>query len=461
MLARLQKLGIVDVQGLLLHLPLRYVDETRITPIRELRAGESAQVEGEIVHTEVQYKPRKALISQLRDSTGQLSLRFLHFYPSQIKALSEGKRLRVLGEVRNGFFGWEMVHPQCRPVSDDTPVLETLTPVYPTTAGLSQAALRKSISWALAQDQLYETLPEWVYKAHELPGFAPCLHALHHPDADASIEQLQDKVNPMWRRLAFDELLAQQLSMRRHYARRRNLGAPALPSSKKLITALLKSLGFRLTNAQQKTALEITQDLTQPHPMQRLLQGDVGSGKTIVATMAALQAIEHGWQVAMMAPTEILAEQHYRKLTAWLTPLGIELAWIAGSQNKKEREAALSRVLNGEAKLVIGTHAIFQEQVQFAKLGLVIVDEQHRFGVQQRLMLRQKAKSKNIEAPHQLMMSATPIPRTLSMSYYADLDVSVIDELPPGRTPIVTKLVSEARRDEVLQRIHEACQQGK
>jgi ATP-dependent DNA helicase RecG len=454
-------LGIVDVQGLLLHLPLRYVDETRITAIRDLRAGEQAQVEGEIVHTEVQYKPRKALISQLRDASGQLTLRFLHFYPSQIKALAEGKRLRVLGEVRNGFFGWEMVHPQCRPVGEDTPTADTLTPVYPTTAGLSQASIRKSIHWAMTQNQLEETLPDWVYQTHHLPGFAQSLQALHYPLPSMPIEQLQDRNQPAWRRLAFDELLAQQLSMRRHYARRRKLGAPALPTSKKLISALLKSLAFRLTDAQQKVALEITHDLTQPHPMQRLLQGDVGSGKTIVATMAALQAIEHGWQVAMMAPTEILAEQHYRKLGVWLAPLGIELAWLAGSQNKKERAAALHKVQGGEASLVIGTHAIFQEQVQFARLGLVIVDEQHRFGVQQRLSLRQKAQSAEIAAPHQLMMSATPIPRTLSMSYYADLDVSVIDELPPGRTPIVTKLVSDARRDEVLQRVHDACLQGK
>ncbi len=249
--------------------------------------------------------------------------------------------------------------------------------------------------------------------------------------------------------------------MRRHYARRRSLGAPALPPSRKLITALLKNLAFKLTAAQQRAALEITRDLTQPHPMQRLLQGDVGSGKTIVAAMAALQAIEHGWQVAMMAPTEILAEQHYRKLSVWLAPLDIEVAWLAGSQNKKERDLALARVSGGEAVLVIGTHAIFQEQVQFAALGLVIVDEQHRFGVQQRLMLRQKGKSGRIEAPHQLMMSATPIPRTLSMSYFADLDVSVIDELPPGRTPITTKLVSDARREEVLQRVHQACLQGR
>lgn len=449
------------MQGLLLHLPLRYVDETRITAIRDLRAGEQAQVEGEVVHTEVQYKPRKALMSQLRDSTGQLGLRFLHFYPSQIKALAEGKRLRVLGEVRNGFFGWEMVHPQCRPVGEDTPTADTLTPVYPTTAGLSQASIRKAIHWAMTQDVLDESLPAWVYQSRHLPNFAQSLQALHYPQPSTPIEQLQDRAQPAWRRLAFDELLAQQLSMRRHYARRRKLEAPALPISKKLISTLLKSLAFRLTDAQQKAALEITRDLTQAHPMQRLLQGDVGSGKTIVATMAALQTIEHGWQVAMMAPTEILAEQHYRKLSTWLVPLGIELAWLAGSQGKKERAAALNKVLSGEARLVIGTHAIFQEQVQFARLGLVIIDEQHRFGVQQRLQLRQKARTGEVAAPHQLMMSATPIPRTLSMSYYADLDISVIDELPPGRTPIVTKLVSEMRRDEVLQRIHEACQRGK
>ncbi len=460
-LAKLQRLGIHNFHALLLHLPLRYLDETRITPIRDLRAGEQAQVEGEIVHTEVHYKPRKALISTLRDATGQLILRFLHFYPSQTKSLEAGKRFRVLGEVRNGFFGWEMVHPQCRPVTDDTPIPQTLTPVYPTTAGLSQLTLRKSIDWALQQNLLDEILPVWVYRPLQLPTFAESLRTLHHPFAGERLERLQDRANPVWRRLAFDELLAQQLSMRRHYARRRQQGAPALPPSRKLISALLKTLAFRLTGAQQKAALEITQDLTQAHPMQRLLQGDVGSGKTIVATMAALQAIEHGWQVAMMAPTEILAEQHFRKLKQWLEPLGIQLAWLAGSQTKKERTAALALVESGEAGFVIGTHAIFQDQVQFAKLGLVIVDEQHRFGVQQRLQLRQKANGSGITAPHQLMMSATPIPRTLSMSYYADLDVSVIDELPPGRTPVVTKLVSERRRDEVLQRVHEACLQGK
>lgn len=442
---------------MLLHLPLRYIDETRITPIRELRNGDQVQVEGEIVHAEVQYKPRKALICQLQDDSGQLSLRFLHFYPSQIAALKVGTRLRVFGDVRGGFFGWEMVHPQYRPVRAQEPVLETLTPVYPTTAGLTQANLRKWIAWALNNDALAETLPDKVYSKLNLPGFADSLRALHHPSPDANLQALQDRDTAAWRRLAFDELLAQQLSMRRHYAKRRSLGAPTLKPSQMLVTALLQSLPFALTKAQQKTSAEISHDLEQPHPMQRLLQGDVGSGKTIVAAMAALQTIESGWQAAIMAPTEILAEQHLRKMQTWLVPLGIEVAWLSGSQNKKDRTAALEAVASGSAKMVIGTHALFQEQVQFARLGLTIVDEQHRFGVHQRLLLRQKGQPE----PHQLMMSATPIPRTLSMSYYADLDVSVIDELPPGRTPIATRLVSDARRDEVLARVREACMQGR
>lgn len=455
-LASLHKLGISNVQGLLLHLPLRYVDETHITPIRDLRTGEQVQVEGEIVHAEVQYKPRKNLICRLQDASGQqLTLRFLHFYPSQIAALAVGKQVRALGEVRNGFFGYEMVHPQCKAVRESTPVQETLTPVYPTTAGLSQASLRKWIGWALINGDQSETLPEFVYAPQCMPSFAQSLRALHHPSPEANIHALSEHATIEWQRLAFDELLAQQLSMRRHYARRRSLGAPPLKPSKTLISALLKSLPFPLTQAQQKVALEIGRDLAQPHPMQRLLQGDVGSGKTIVATMAALQAIENGWQAAIMAPTEILAEQHFKKIQGWLTPLNIEVAWLSGSQNKKDRAAALEAISSGVAKLVVGTHALFQEQVNFAKLGLAIVDEQHRFGVQQRLSLKQKGTQ-----PHQLMMSATPIPRTLSMSYYADLDVSVIDELPPGRTPVATKLVADTRREEVLMRVREACAQG-
>ncbi|MDP1658202.1 MAG: ATP-dependent DNA helicase RecG [Methylotenera sp.] len=461
LVASLNKLGINTVQALLLHLPLRYIDETHVTSVRDLRLGEPSQVEGEVVHAEVTYKPRKALIARLEDASGQLTLRLLHFYPSQIAALKVGAKLRVYGEVRSGFFGYEMVHPTCKTVGEKTTVADTLTPVYPTVAGLTQASLRKAIAIALAQNILNETLPASTYQQAQLenfsfPSFSQSLKSLHNPPADADLQSLENKTTPEWQRLAFDELLAQQLSMRKHYARRRSVNAPQFKPSKQLVSALLKSLPFALTQAQQKVALEIERDLTQLHPMQRLLQGDVGSGKTIVACMAALQSIESGWQVALMAPTEILAEQHFRKMQSWLTPLKIQIAWLTGSQSKKDRDAAMQTIADGSAQLVIGTHALFQEAVQFKKLGLAIIDEQHRFGVQQRLALRQKGQPE----PHQLMMTATPIPRTLSMSYYADLDVSVIDELPPGRTPIVTKLVSDGRRDEILERVREACMQG-
>jgi ATP-dependent DNA helicase RecG len=456
LIANFNKLGISSIQGLLLHLPLRYIDETRITPIRDLRQGDDAQCEGEIVHAEVTYKPRKALIARLEDASGQLSLRFLHFYPSQIAALAVGKKLRVYGEIRHGFFGYEMVHPTCKSVGESTQVAETLTPVYPTTAGLTQANLRKAISVALKQDKMPETLPAGVYKPLNLPAFQASIYALHSPAPDANVSALENKTTPEWRRLAFDELLAQQLSMRKHYIKRRSLNAPAIANSVTLVPQMLQNLPFALTKSQQKVIAEISHDLTMPHPMQRLLQGDVGSGKTIVACMAALQAIEHGWQVALMAPTEILAEQHYKKFEMWLKPLNLNIAWLTGSQSKKERELALTHIASGHAQLAVGTHALFQDAVIFHKLGLAIIDEQHRFGVQQRLALRKKGEPE----PHQLMMSATPIPRTLSMSYFADLDVSVIDELPPGRTPIVTKLVSDERRDEILQRVREACMSG-
>jgi ATP-dependent DNA helicase RecG len=456
LLASLAKLGISTNQGLLLHLPLRYIDETHITTIRDLRLGDSAQVEGEIVHAEVTYKPRKALIARLEDASGQLTLRFLHFYPSQITALKVGTKLRVYGEVRQGFFGYEMVHPQCKSVGESTPVKEQLTPIYPTTAGLTQPNIRKAIALAINQNQLAETLPAGVYKQLNLPSFSASIHALHNPPPEANLIALENKTTPEWRRLAFDEILAQQLSMRKHYAMRRSLDAPAIARSQKWVPQLLKNLTFTLTKSQQKVIAEISHDLTQAHPMQRLLQGDVGSGKTIVACMAALQAIEHGWQVALMAPTEILAEQHYKKFETWLAPLKFNIAWLTGSQSKKEREAALESIASGLAQLAVGTHALFQDTVNFHKLGLAIIDEQHRFGVQQRLALRRKGEPE----PHQLMMSATPIPRTLSMSYFADLDVSVIDELPPGRTPIVTKLVSDERREEILQRVRAACMAG-
>ena len=456
LVANLQKLGISNIQGLLLHLPLRYIDETHITLIRDLRIGDSAQCEGEIVHAEVTYKPRKVLIARLEDNSGQLTLRFLHFYPSQIAALAVGKKIRVYGEIRHGFFGYEMVHPQCKNVGEKTVVAETLTPVYPTTAGLTQPNIRKAIQIALKKDAMLETLPAGVYKHLNLPSFAHSIHALHNPQPEASLSALENRTTPEWRRLAFDELLAQQLSMRKHYIKRRSLDAPAITTSKILVPQMLQNLAFTLTKSQQKVVAEIAHDLTQPHPMQRLLQGDVGSGKTIVACMATLQAIEHGWQVALMAPTEILTEQHFKKFEIWLKPLNLNIAWLTGSQSKKEREAALVDIASGAANLAVGTHALFQDSVTFKKLGLAIIDEQHRFGVQQRLALRKKGEPE----PHQLMMSATPIPRTLSMSYFADLDVSVIDELPPGRTPIVTKLVSDERRDEILQRVREACMAG-
>ena len=456
LIANLQKLGISNIQGLLLHLPLRYIDETRITAIRDLRQGDDAQCEGEIVHAEATYKPRKALIARLEDASGQLTLRFLHFYPSQIAALKVGTKLRVYGEIRHGFFGYEIVHPQCKAVGEKTVVAETLTPVYPTTAGLTQPNIRKAIALVIKQDAMPETLPSGVYKHLNLPNFADSIQALHNPTPDANLNALENHATPEWRRLAFDELLAQQLSMRKHYIKRRSINAPAIAVSTILVPQMLQHLPFKLTNSQQKVISEISNDLTQLHPMQRLLQGDVGSGKTIVACMAALQAIEHGWQVALMAPTEILAEQHYKKFSQWLAPLNLNIAWLTGSQSKKEREAALANIASGQAQLAVGTHALFQDAVSFKKLGLAIIDEQHRFGVQQRLALRKKGEPE----PHQLMMSATPIPRTLSMSYFADLDVSVIDELPPGRTPIVTKLVSDERRDEILQRVREACMAG-
>ncbi|CAN4265119.1 RecG RecG-like helicase [Methylophilaceae bacterium] len=456
LVANLLKLGILTIQDLLLHLPLRYMDETRITSVRDLRLGDTAQVEGEIVNCEVSYKPRKALIARIEDASGQLTLRFLHFYPSQIAALKVGSILRVYGEIRHGFFGYEMVHPQCKAVGEKTVIAETLTPIYPTTAGLTQPNVRKAIALALKQDALAETLPARVYQSFNLPSFAASIQALHHPAPDANLADLENHSTPEWRRLAFDELLAQQLSMRKHYAKRRSINAPAIAISKTLTHRMLENLPFHLTNAQQKVVAEISHDLTQPHPMQRLLQGDVGSGKTIVACMAALQSIEHGWQVALMAPTEILAEQHFKKFETWLKPFKIQIAWLTGSQSKKEREAALADIASGTAQLAVGTHALFQDTVSFKKLGLAIIDEQHRFGVQQRLALRKKGEPE----PHQLMMTATPIPRTLSMSYFADLDVSVIDELPPGRTPIITKLVSDERREEILQRVREACLAG-
>ena len=453
--ARLAKLGILHRFDLVLHLPLRYEDETRLQRIAELAPGIDAQVEGEIIHSEVTFRPRRSLVCQLQDDSGVLHLRFLNFYPSQQKQLAEGKRIRALGEARMGYFGMEMVHPKCRVAGENTPLKQALTPVYPTTAGLPQATLSKHIQAALNELELPDTLPPALLTRLQLPGFADSVRLLHNPPPEIAEEELAERAHPAWLRIKFDELLAQQLSMRVHYRKRRSRDAPRLPARQTYPQQLLQALPFALTGAQQKVLQEISHDLAQPHPMQRLLQGDVGSGKTIVAALAALQAIENGYQAALMSPTEILAEQHYLKLREWLAPLGITPVWLSGSLKKKDKQLACERIARGDTQLAIGTHALFQQQVAFHKLGLVIVDEQHKFGVQQRLALRGKGAE-----PHQLMMSATPIPRTLAMSYYADLDVSVIDELPPGRTPVITKLIHEGRRDEVFERVRLACLSG-
>jgi ATP-dependent DNA helicase RecG len=369
-----------------------------------------------------------------------------------------GKRLRIRGEMRHGFFGDEMVHPTVKVVEPGTPLPQALTPVYAAGEGLSQSVLRKTIADAMQRIDWQDSLPEQLRVSLKLMEFESAIRLLHNPPPDIDANALLERTHPAWTRVKFDEVLAQQLSMKRAQAARRQQGAPVLPLVGALSEALLRSLPFSLTSAQQRVLEEIRADLRQAYPMQRLLQGDVGSGKTVVAALAAAQAIDSGYQAALMAPTEILAEQHFRKIEGWLTPLGVKVAWLTGSLRKREKEAAKLEIESGAARLVVGTHALIQQEVAFAQLGLVIVDEQHRFGVAQRLTLRNKGIA---SVPHQLMMSATPIPRTLAMTYFADLEVSVIDALPPGRTPIVTRLVAQERREEVIERVHAAALEGR
>ena len=455
--SKLGKLGILRDEDLLTHLPLRYLDETRLSPIAQLEDGMLAVAEGEVTLCQLQFKPRKMLLVELQDDTGSLQLRFFHVFAGQQAALAVGTRIRASGEVRKGFFGAEMVHPKYRKAREGMALPDHLTPVYPTTAGLAQNSLSKLIHQALESLPLDDTLPAGLLHKLQLQPFDTSLRTLHHPPPGVPLQQLAERSHPAWQRLKFDELLAQQLSLKRAHIRRRAHAAPALLGHGRLLAAFRAALPFSLTGAQERVISEISRDLTQSYPMQRLLQGDVGSGKTIVAAFAALQAVESGYQAVIMAPTEILAEQHYLKLSAWLEPLGIQVAWLAGSVKSKARNAALEALREGTCQLAVGTHALFQQPVEFARLGLAVVDEQHRFGVAQRLALRDKGKG---QVPHQLMMSATPIPRTLSMSYYADLDVSIIDELPPGRSPIATKVIGNSRRDEVIDRLHEACRNG-
>ena len=459
----LEKLNLRRDIDLALHLPLRYEDETRIVKLADAREGDTAQIEGEVTAQEVAYRPRRQLLVTLNDGTDSCVLRFFNFYPSQQKALAVGTRVRARGELRGGFLGWTMMHPHTRSASGELPT--ALTPVYPTTAALPQAYLRKAVVGGLARAELSETLAPEVaatLKLRPLWTLKQALEFLHHPTPDVSLAQLEDHTHPAWQRLKAEELLAQQLSQLQSRREREHLRAPLLRGhgAGSLHERLLAALPFELTGAQQRVCGEIAGDLAQNKPMHRLLQGDVGSGKTVVAALAATICMDAGWQCALMAPTEILADQHFRKLVGWLEPLGVRVAWLTGSQKKKERAAMLELIARGEAGLVVGTHAVIQEQVQFQNLALAIIDEQHRFGVAQRLALRSKTNDGAVE-PHMLMMTATPIPRTLAMSYYADLDVSTIDELPPGRSPIVTKVVSEQRRDEVIQRIRGQLEQGR
>ncbi len=452
---KLAKIGLHSEADLLTHLPLRYEDETRITPVAQACSGEPVQVEVVVHHNEVQFQPRKQMLVHASDGSGEIILRFFSFYPSQQALLAAGARLRAFGEVRHGFFGAEMVHPRFRKLLGDEPLPTEMTPVYPSTAGLANSALQKLIARAMADADLAETLPEALRKELRLPGLARSLRFLHTPPPGTELAALHSRNHPAWRRVKFDEVLAQQLSLRRAYLARREQGAPVLVARDDLGARLLDALPFGLTGAQLRAIAEIAGDLAQPYPMQRLLQGDVGAGKTIVAALAACQAISAGWQAAFMAPTEILAEQHYLKLQDWLAPMGIRVAWLSGSLKSKAKREQLAATA-AEAQLVVGTHALIQDGVDFARLGLAIVDEQHRFGVAQRLALRKKGSN-----PHQLMMSATPIPRTLAMSYYADLDVTVLDELPPGRTPIKTRLVADSRRDDVVAFVKKLVAEGR
>ncbi|GGH60621.1 ATP-dependent DNA helicase RecG [Comamonas phosphati] len=461
----LLKLGLRRDIDLALHLPLRYEDETRITPLRNAREGDTVQIEATVTHSEVQLRPRRMLKVTVDDGTGSCVLTFFSFYPSQQKAMAVGARLRIRGEVKGGFWGRQMMHPAFRAAGGELPT--ALTPVYPTVASLPQPYLRRAIATALLRADLSETLPSGeqppVEQNYGQNGLQPlydlrsALTFLHHPTPDVALATLEDHTHPAWQRLKAEELLAQQLSQYEAKRERARLKAPVLrPVSDELTQQFLAQLPFGLTGAQQRVVGEIRADMERRIPMHRLLQGDVGSGKTVVAALSAVACIAAGWQCALMAPTEILAEQHFGKLVGWLepllAPLGKRVAWLAGAQKKKQRAEMLALVESGEAALVVGTHAVIQEQVQFRNLALAVIDEQHRFGVAQRLALRQKLAHTGLE-PHLLMMSATPIPRTLAMSYYADLDVSTIDELPPGRTPIVTKLIGDSRKDEVIERI--------
>jgi ATP-dependent DNA helicase RecG len=462
----LSRLGLDTPAALALHLPIRYEDETKIVNIAQAivaLATSAVQTQGYVIRCEVQFRPRRQLVVLIADETDELTLRFLNFYPSQQKQMAVGMHLRVRGDLRQGYFGPEMVHPTVKGC--------LLTPIYSTIAGLGQATLRKAIEKGLKEPELKKFLEEIFTPGvicqnkypffSELPSLEEAIRLLHHPDSHINSASLLERTHPAWRRVQFEELLAQQISLQQAHMERKKRQAPAFCRQKNSRKdAFLQILPFQLTQAQHRVWGEITADLEQAYPMNRLLQGDVGSGKTAIAALAACYAIENGYQVALMAPTEILAEQHYQKFLPWFTSLGISIVWLTGSLKVKEKRLAQEQIMRGDAQLAIGTHALIQEGIIFANLGLAIIDEQHRFGVRQRLQLHAKKGTEPVYA-HQLMMSATPIPRTLAMTYYADLEVSVIDELPPGRKPVVTKLIKENRRPEVVVGVQQELAKGR
>jgi len=470
----LSKLGLNTPAALALHLPIRYEDETALISIEQAISGmslDSVQTQGKVIQCEVKFRPRRQLVVKIEDDEGELILRFLNFYPSQQKQMAIGNFLRVRGEVKQGFLGPEMVHPTVKSVLPQTPLPDQLTPIYSTIAGVSQLTVRRGIEKGLKDNSVKQFLreiiplkqidhPKYAF-LKELPSLEESIFTLHYSTPQTDKNALLERTHPAWRRIQFEELLAQQISLQRAHIERKKRKAVQMPLHEGgLVKKLLQLFPFTLTQAQQKVWSEIAQDLANPYPMNRLLQGDVGSGKTAVAALAAAHAIDQGYQVAFMAPTEILAEQHYQKLFPWFSQLNIEITWLTGSLKAKDKKAAQEKISSGKAQLAIGTHALIQEGVEFAHLGLAIIDEQHRFGVRQRLQFHGQQGEDALYA-HQLMMSATPIPRTLAMTYYADLEVSVIDELPPGRTPIITKTLRDSRRPEVVMGIREELKKGR
>ncbi len=438
MAEKLEKIGLNTVQDLLFHLPLRYEDRTRIWPIANAMPGQHLTIQGEVLNSSISFGKRRMLTVKISDHSGSATLRFFNFNAAMKNSLSEGKQVKAYGELKRGKFGLEIIHPDYKVFSEPTElsVEETLTPVYPTTDGLRQLTLRNLTDQGLSlldKAAVSELLPDGLYDRQMT--LAQALHIMHRPTPDVSLDQLEEGKHPAQHRLILEELLAQNLSMLAVRSKSQQHDAWPLPACDTLKNKLLDSLPFSPTGAQQRVVADIETDLAKSHPMMRLVQGDVGSGKTLVAALAALRVIEHGYQVALMAPTELLAEQHAINFADWFNPMGIQVGWLAGKLKGKARNTELARIESGEAKMVVGTHALFQDQVVFDNLALVIIDEQHRFGVHQRLELREKGGANEGRYPHQLIMTATPIPRTLAMTAYADLETSVIDELPPGRTP--------------------------